>query len=40
MFLQNLDLSENKIGDIGAQYLADALRENTVNKIEYYDIFQ
>ncbi len=31
--LKSLDLSGNLIGDVGAQYLADALRDNKVNTV-------
>jgi hypothetical protein len=31
--LRELDLSNNKIGDLGAQYLANALKQNEVTHI-------
>lgn len=31
--LQRLDLGENTIGSLGAQYLADALRKNIVSLV-------
>jgi hypothetical protein len=33
--LQILDISENAIGDSGAEYLADALRENTLSIVDF-----